>query len=149
MPPFTVSLKAVYTWPCSYSNVFEFITTCWSLVSAVLLSVWPCPYFSHITVFTSFLMNFHQARYRHFLCRSRSLPQQTAMNKVHEAAQRQESASSSRLQRPSESYWRDTWHHPSSGLSPDRCCCCACASYRSSDTACTLSPERITEQVTD
>lgn len=52
-------------------------------------------------------------------------------------------APSSRLQEPSESYWRDTWRHLSWGPSPGRCCCCACASYRSSDTACTLSPERM------
>lgn len=48
-----------------------------------------------------------------------------------------------RLQRPSESYWRDTWRHLSSALFPGRCCCCACAYCQSSDTACTWSPEEI------
>lgn len=49
---------------------------------------------------------------------------------------------------PSESYWRDTWRRRGSGPYPGRCCCCAWASYQSSDTACTLSPEGIkTQQV--
>lgn len=117
------------------------------MISAVVLqSAQPPDYFSYINVFTSLLKNSHQAQFRHCLCCCRSLLQ-SAMDKVHETAQRQESDPSSRLQTPSESYWRDTWHRLSSALFPGHCCCCACASYQSSDTTCTLSPEGITEQV--
>lgn len=79
-----------------------------------------------------------------FLCSSRSLTK-PAMNKVHEILKGDKRVAeapscSSWLQKPSESYWRDIWHRLNSALFPGHCCCCACASYRSSDTACTLSP---------
>lgn len=79
-----------------------------------------------------------------FLCCSHSATK-PAMNKVHEMSHGDKRVAvapsrSSRLQKPSESYWRDIWHRPNSALFPGRCCCCACASYQSSDTACTLLP---------
>lgn len=63
---------------------------------------------------------------------------------VQHVSSREQGGFSSGLQRISESYWRDTWRHLSSGRFPGCCCyCCVCASCWSSGTVCTSAPERI------
>jgi len=130
----TMSWKGVYRWPCSYSIT----TTCWSLVSAAPPSLWSSACFGHAIVFSTRPTNLNQAQFTHILCCWSS--RQTAVNKV------QEEAPGSRPQRLSESYWRDTWRRLSSEPFPGHCCCCACAFYQSSGTACALSPERIRDK---
>ena len=138
--------KLFYRWPCRYSDIFEFITTCWSLVSAppphcLCGSSWCRPH----AEFTSPLTNLSPGTV-HTLALFAPQSEKTATNKVHRHRSETRECSGSppsRLQKPSESYWRDTWRHPSSALFPGRCCCCACAYCQSSDTACTWSPEEI------
>lgn len=138
MPRLTVSVttswKVVYRWPCSYSNVYEFITTS-------LLTAW-----TSTPDRVRLVPHKLQPGTVHTLPLFLPAVGRTATNKVHEAARRQESAAAPCLQPlrgTSESYWRDTWRRLGSGPSPGRCCCGACASYRSSGTACTLSPETV------
>lgn len=136
-----MSWKGVYRRPCSYSNIFLFYFSCFSCPRVSVAVRLPQP---HVPISSCRL----HTLIRHSSHTSSVVPavgkeRKPAKNKVHEAAHKQESAAAlcPRLQKLSESYWRDTWHRLSSGPFPGRCCCYACASYRSSGTVCTSLPE--------